>query len=169
MEHHLFPTRRYPLTDVAERRLARSTLSATSPSSPASSVFNGVLQWAVDRVFGPARFSVGTARTNSILQVRPVTQQLLVRLPGACHRCVLPSHSSCCLWISCHCQTQDLNTLLKGNLEASAQDALTALSAVTNKQQAVLQRVEAAIARVEAELAELGLSKRDRLAVRDFN
>lgn len=69
--------------------------------------------------------------------------------------------------LACKCMClQELNTLLKGNLEASAQDALTALSAVTNKQQAVLQRVEAAIARVEAEVAALELSKRDRLAVR---
>lgn len=69
--------------------------------------------------------------------------------------------------LACKCTClQELNTLLKGNLEASAQDALTALSAVTNKQQAVLQLVEAAIARVEAEVAALELSKRDRLAVR---
>ena len=70
IEHHLFPTRRYPAAiEAGEAAQARSLLSVTSPSSPVVAWGSVLLQGVLDRVLGAGRFRVGAAARPGLLEV----------------------------------------------------------------------------------------------------
>ncbi|KAG1666526.1 hypothetical protein FOA52_014423 [Chlamydomonas sp. UWO 241] len=84
VEHLVFPSVRYPLTDAPEYSSARALVAATSPECPAGQP-PGPLQWALDTVYGQGRMRVEQAAAEKPLLLQELNALLADSLEAGAH------------------------------------------------------------------------------------